>query len=91
MKEIESIPKHELYQRRLWFAFAACGFSALLGLATFIVPEDSEVLVRTISGTALLIGFVAFAFYIYYFRKRLSVPKEDEHKRTAQPWNSDGE
>ena len=89
MKDRRSIPKHDLYQKRLWLAFAACGFSALLGMAAFIVPEDSEILVRTISSTALLIGFVAFGFYIYYFRKRLSVPKEAEHKRVAQPWNSD--
>jgi len=91
VKSSRHIPKHEFYQRRLWVAFAACIAGVLIAMSSFLVADVNEDVAGIIGDVGMILGFVAVAFYLYYWVKRMSVPKEEEYKRDPQPWeNSNG-
>ena len=91
MKTRRNIPKHVFYQRRLWIAFATCFAGVLISMASFLVADLDEGIAVIIANAGTVLGFVALAFYLYYWIKRMSVPKEEEWKLDPQPWENSNE
>jgi len=87
MKDNNSFPKHEYYQKRKWIAFAGCGITWIISMVAFRMPRISEDWVSIIVQICILVGFISMLFYLFYFVKGMKVPASEEYKRTSKPWD----